>query len=139
MKVVIDTNVLVSAILRDRSPEQVVLFVLDNDKIEWVASQEIIAEYLEVLCRPKFRLPTDILNLWSERLKRAIIVVEAPGVIVDFPRDPKDARFLACALASQADFLITGDRDFSGAQAILSTRIVSVSQFQALIPEHDSD
>jgi predicted nucleic acid-binding protein len=41
MRVVIDTNVLVSAILRDRLPEKVLLFIVGRQDFEWVASAEI--------------------------------------------------------------------------------------------------
>lgn len=40
MKIVIDTNVVVSAVLRDRIPETVILFVIGNPEFEWVASRE---------------------------------------------------------------------------------------------------
>lgn len=56
MRVVIDTNVLVSAVLRDRDPEFVIQFIVDHSEFKWVVSQEILAEYKEVLSRPKFRL-----------------------------------------------------------------------------------
>ena len=48
---------------------------------------------------------------------------------MDFPRDRKDAKFLACALADKADFLITGDRDFTEVETLGNTEIVSVSCF----------
>ena len=56
MKIIVDTNVLVSAILRDRDPELVIQFIVKHPDFEWVASPEILAEYQAVLARPKFRL-----------------------------------------------------------------------------------
>jgi uncharacterized protein len=132
MKVVVDTNVVVSAILRDRLPEKVLLFILARPDFEWVASPEILAEYCEVLHRPKFALPDSILSQWDERFRSAI--AEWPVEIsVSFPRDISDAKFLACALAADADFLITGDRDFTEARKIGRTKIISVSQFHELV------
>jgi predicted nucleic acid-binding protein len=52
MKVVIDTNVLVSAILRDRTPEAVLTYVIENPTVEWCASAAIVDEYIGVLERP---------------------------------------------------------------------------------------
>jgi len=49
VKIVIDTNILVSAILKDRVPEDVLLFITDTPEFEWIASEEILAEYKEVL------------------------------------------------------------------------------------------
>ncbi len=59
MKVVIDTNVLVSAALKDRDPEDVILYVATQPDIEWVVSPRILQEYKEVLLRRKFSLPGD--------------------------------------------------------------------------------
>ena len=47
-------------------------------------------------------------------------------------RDPKDARFLACALAARADYLITGDKDFSSAQPLPHTTVITVRDFVRL-------
>ncbi len=57
MKVVIDTNVLVSAIIKDKTPEKVILFIVEHPDIEWVVTRKIIKEYKNVLSRPKFNLP----------------------------------------------------------------------------------
>ena len=132
MRVVVDTNVVVSAILRDRLPERVLLFIIAQPDFEWVASPEILTEYREVLRRPKFSLPDSVLLRWEERFHAAI--AEWPITItVAFPRDVKDAKFLACALASGADFLITGDHDFTAARKLGHTKILSVSQFDELV------
>jgi len=132
MRVVVDTNVVVSAILRDRLPEKVLLFIIGQPDFEWVASPEILTEYREVLRRPKFALPDSLLSEWDERFRSAI--AEWPVEIsVPFPRDVKDAKFLACALAADADFLITGDLDFSEARKLGNTKIISVSQFDELV------
>ncbi|HCE66987.1 MAG: putative toxin-antitoxin system toxin component, PIN family [Geobacteraceae bacterium GWC2_55_20] len=134
MRIVIDTNILVSAILKDRDPEAVILFVAECDDMEWIVSSEILTEYREVLSRPKFRLPTDILHAWFSLLDR-ITVVWPVDLSIDFPRDQKDAKFLSCSIVSGADYFITGDRDFSQAQKLLSTTILSVSQFKRLVCE----
>jgi putative PIN family toxin of toxin-antitoxin system len=49
MKVVIDTNVLVSAVLKGRVPRNFIQFIFDNTDWQWIASEEIIVEYKEVL------------------------------------------------------------------------------------------
>ena len=130
MRVVVDTNVVVSAILRDRNPEKAIFHLVENPECEWVASEEILAEYREVLRRPRFGLSPDILARWDERFRCAIAVwpVTTPA---DFPRDQKDAKFLACALASEADFLLTGDRDFEDAKDFQNVKSISVGSFVA--------
>jgi putative PIN family toxin of toxin-antitoxin system len=132
MKVVIDTNVVVSAILRDRLPEKVLLFILAQADWEWVVSPEIATEYREVLGRPKFGLPADILSQWEERFRSAVAIWPVETA-VSFPRDVKDAKFLACALAAEADFFITGDRDFTEVLKLGKTKIISAAQFEELV------
>lgn len=129
MKVVIDTNVLVSAILKDRDPETVLLFVAESDDMEWIVSPEIMTEYRQVLSRPKFSLSEDALQAWFSVIDRFTVCCQV-DLAIDFPRDQKDAKFLSCAIVAGADYLITGDRDFSQAQKLLSTTILSVSQFE---------
>jgi putative PIN family toxin of toxin-antitoxin system len=134
MRVVIDTNVLVSAVLKDRDPEAIILFVAERDDMEWIVSPEIMTEYREVLSRPKFGLPDDIRQNWFDLLD-ALTVTFDVDLDIDFPRDSKDAKFLACAVTAGADYFVTGDRDFSEAQKLLSTTILSVSQFKKLVCE----
>jgi uncharacterized protein len=132
MKVVIDTNVLVSAVLKGRVPKAVIQFIFDNPDWEWIVSFEIVAEYKEVLSRPKFKLTDEVRNSWFEIIDTFATLINV-NVSIDFPRDTKDAKFLACAVASEADFLITGDSDFNQAQTLLNTTIISVSLFNKLV------
>jgi len=94
MRVVIDTNVLVSAALKGRDPELVVLFVAGNPDFEWIASMEILDEYVNVLSREKFGLSDEIKDRWRSLLLQAKSCVKTINT-VDFPRDQKDAKFLA--------------------------------------------
>ncbi|MDD5323454.1 MAG: putative toxin-antitoxin system toxin component, PIN family [Methylococcales bacterium] len=132
MKVIVDTNVLVSAIICDNIPEQVIMWIVSQPVIEWVATAEIVREYKDVLQRKKFNLPSDVIDSWLSLLDEELVLV-SPKMEVNFPRDVKDAKFLDCALESNADIFITGDRDFSEAQALISTQIMSVSQFKLFI------
>ncbi len=132
MKVLIDTNVLVSAALKDRIPEEVILFVVAHTDVQWIVSPEIMAEYKEVLGRAKFGLSQEIQHKWFDLLDIFTTAVQVDATI-DFPRDRQDAKFLACALAVQADFFVTGDRDFSQAQKLINTTIISASLFKKLV------
>lgn len=132
MKVVIDTNVLVSAVLRDRDPEAVILFVLEQDDFTWVVSDAILTEYRNVLARKRLGIPDLIQQRWLKLIGPLTSIVSVDQTI-SFPRDPKDAKFLACALSARAEFLIAGDRDFSEARRLVSTKILSISQFKRLV------
>ncbi|MBD2725729.1 putative toxin-antitoxin system toxin component, PIN family [Nostoc sp. FACHB-892] len=132
MKVVIDTNVLVSAVLKGRVPRDVIQFIFDNPDWQWIVSEEIIVEYKEVLSRSKFKLTDEIRGEWFEIIDTFLTLINV-NFEVDFPRDRKDAKFLACAMAAEADFLITGDSDFNQAQTLVNTTIISVSLFNKLV------
>lgn len=132
MKVLIDTNVLISAALRDRTPEEVILYVASQVDYSWIVSNAILTEYRSVLRRPRFALPESILVRWDTIFDAFTTVIDVP-MLADFPRDQGDAKFIACAVASGADFLITGDRDFEEARKLMTTTILSVSAFKRLL------
>nr|VFK67393.1 MAG: hypothetical protein BECKUNK1418G_GA0071005_11403 [Candidatus Kentron sp. UNK]VFK72758.1 MAG: hypothetical protein BECKUNK1418H_GA0071006_11373 [Candidatus Kentron sp. UNK] len=128
MKIVIDTNILVSAVIRDGLPERVLLWCLGQPEVVWLVTPNIVDEYLEVIRRPKFALSGATIAWWSALLASDTRLIR-PGFLIDFPRNRKDAPFLACALSGGADYLITGDGDFTDAQAIISTKIISARRF----------
>jgi len=131
MNVLVDTNVVLSAALRDRLPERVVLYVATRADCRWLVTPEIVREYIDVLNRPKFNLPAAVVEHWSELIGMRTVLVAGAPTDVSFPRDPKDAPFLAAALASDADYLISGDKDLLSVRGTLATRIVTVAEFVA--------
>lgn len=138
MKIIVDTNVLISAILRDRDPELVIQFIVEHADFEWVASPEILAEYQAVLARPKFRLSQEIQDAWTTLLIAAIAPIEV-DITVDFPADPKDAMFLSCAITTDADFIITGDTDLLNADLAIKTSVVNVNTFKMAFYDAQGD
>lgn len=131
MRIVVDTNVLVSAVLRGRVSREVIQFIIDASDCEWIVSLDILIEYKEVLSRPKFKLTQEVIEEWWGVFDTVLMLVEV-DLDTDFPRDRKDAKFLACAIVSDADFLITGDRDFTEVENLERTRIISIALFKEL-------
>ncbi len=132
MKVIIDTNIFISAVIRDRLPERILIMIARRDDIEWVVTEAIVAEYKQVLARPKFTIPKEELAKQFAFIDKFTVRIES-DVIIDFPRDRKDAKFLACAKAVKADYLVTGDRDFSEARQLTATRIASAVEFAQIL------
>ena len=125
-RVVIDTNVLVSALLTDRGAEASVLDFVASGQLLWCVSEAVLAEYRLVLNRPKFRHidPTKIVAaLTLARKGRLAIVTET----ITFSPDDPDNRFLECAEAANANFLITGNKRHFPAQW-KSTKIVNARE-----------
>lgn len=111
--VVIDTNVLVSALItrNENSPTVRILRFLANGNIVPVYSEEIIREYNDVLRRKKFRLPENIIiNLLKDIMDNGLEITELAEVDEVMP-DPKDVVFYAVTLSAQDKeaFLVTGN------------------------------
>lgn len=137
MKILIDTNILISAILRDKDPETVILWIVSQEDWQWIVTPQILSEYKDVLSRERFAIPPEILHSWYIFLDRFTTVVDVAQTI-EFPRDPKDAKFLSGAIAVQADYFVTGDKDFTEAEKFLNTIILSVPLFKKLIVDSDT-
>lgn len=129
MRVLVDTNVVLSAALRDRDPETVVLWIVRTPGVEWIATRDILREYLTVLRRPKFGLSAGVLERWDHLIAAAVQVLPDPPP-VPWLGDAGDAMFVACAAAAAADVLITGDRGVLEAGRLGQTLILTVAQFK---------
>jgi predicted nucleic acid-binding protein len=107
MTILIDTSVLVSAALRDRIPERVVLFVATNAEYRWMVTPDILNEYASVLARPKFGLSAEALQHWSELIACGQFLFPNLLWTSIFPAIPKMrhfwlARLLLQSISSQA-------------------------------------
>ncbi|MFZ1042168.1 MAG: putative toxin-antitoxin system toxin component, PIN family [Anaerolineales bacterium] len=92
MKVVIDTNVLLSAALRDKFPEAVIIWIVEHDDWEWVVSEDILNEYQEVIQRERFGLPRQAIEKWISITANLTSLMDV-NLEFEFPRDQKDAKF----------------------------------------------
>ena len=111
MRVVLDTNVLVSALItKGTPPDQLYQAWLRND-IELVTSAAQIDEVSEVLSRPKLHKyvdPDEAAQMISAIHLRAIVLDDIP--VPKRSPDPKDDAILAAAVAGQAELLVSGDK-----------------------------
>ena len=108
MRVVLDANVYISALLVGRGCEEI-LTLGRTGVIQVLSSSEIIDEVASVL-RRKFRWsPADIRPFLDEASDLCRMIPFDPAE-VEFPADPADAKILACAVAGKADVIVTGDR-----------------------------
>lgn len=129
MRVVLDTNVLVSALLfTGISAELVPLW--QKGAITVLLSREILEEYLRVLAYPKFELSEgEIRGLLEEELLPFVQIIK-PGIRVRVvKRDPSDNKFVECAVAGKADVLISGDKALLTIKHYRRVRIQTPAQF----------
>ena len=137
MKVILDTNVLVSALISAGNPSLILEKVIESDSIQVCLSTLIFEEYLEVLARPKFqKSPGFIENatLVLHFLKTHSLSFE-PKRKVELLKDKSDNKFLELALESKADFLITGNSQDFKIATFRNTKIVTPKEFVDLIPK----
>jgi len=111
VRIVVDTNVLVSALItRGTPPDQLYQAWLRNE-IELVTSTVQIDELVDVLSRPKLRKyvdPADATELVSDIRLRAIVIRDMP--VQRRSPDPKDDAILAAAIAGEAELEVSGDK-----------------------------
>jgi putative PIN family toxin of toxin-antitoxin system len=129
VKVVVDTNVLVSALLFGGKPGKLIP-LWQRATIRPVASKEIIDEYLRVLTYPKFKLAEEDINflLYREILPYSEVadVEPCPRII---KKDPEDDKFMRCALAGKAKWIISGDRHLLAFKTYQKIKILTPSDF----------
>ena len=131
IKVVIDTNVVVSATLVDHGPSAGILNLATNRKVQTCVSPAILAEYEKVLRRPRLKLdPARITGLMA--LIRSTSTEVFPSGTLKISKDEADNRFYECAEAAAADYLITGNtQDFSKDHG--TTKIITPRNFIDLV------
>jgi len=134
MRAVIDTGVLVSALIRKQGTTGDVLRALRDGRFTVIYTTDIVVEIIDVLGRAKFRAkyniePDDITTLVNLIRVRGELVV--PNKKVTACRDPKDDKFLEAAIAAQADCIVSGDADLLDMTPFQETPILRPAEFLA--------
>ncbi len=132
MRIVFDTNVLVSAILWSGAPQKVVAAAIAREDTI-LASEALFHELKNVLFRPKFapkfaRSGTTPQAAFDELLGTAELVEPAevpPGIV----RDEKDRFILACAVGGRADTIVSGDKDLVVLSVYEGIPVMTADQF----------
>ena len=132
MRVVVDTNVLISALIRQQGGAGQVLRRVQDKRFTLIYTIPLLIELVEVLNRPtiynKYHLQSDdivaLINLI--RLRGELV---SPHHQVDICRDPKDYHILEAAIDGQADTIVSGDADLLELKAFESIPILSVTEF----------
>jgi len=141
MRVLIDTNVWISALINKLGFPARVLQALKDERFEPIISQVLVKELREVLSRPRlwYVEEQDIEELIT-LLKDRAIWVEPPGEL-HLCRDPDDDLALETALIGRAQYMVTRDDDLKRDLELLKrmeeqgVNVLSVSQFLALLEE----
>lgn len=131
-KIVLDTNVWVSALLWGGKPAEIVLATEEN-KVTTFVSEQIISEITQVLGYPKLKNTYPALGLRSSDLIESILrvtkfvqVTENINVVKEHPADDK---FVECASAAKANYIVSGDKHLLKIGSYKKVQIISVNDF----------
>jgi len=131
IRVVLDTNIVVSALLQPLGPPAQVFVLAIGGAIQLCISGEIYAEYEEVLSRPRFQRPEEVVAGTFQAIRDKSLWVR-PTDTLHVCSDPDDDIFLECAQAARADYIVTGNlKHFPTSWG--GTRIVSPKDMLDLI------
>ncbi|MFM9913378.1 MAG: putative toxin-antitoxin system toxin component, PIN family [Methylophilaceae bacterium] len=118
MLAVIDTNVLVSAMLTTDGTSAQVLGAIRQGKLEPVLSHDIFLEYVKVLNRPKFGFDQSQVASLLEDMTTLALFVKSPLRAMSNLPDPDDACFIAAALSAACPVITGNARDFPASTGV---------------------
>jgi hypothetical protein len=129
INIVIDTNVVISALLFGGTPGKLTE-LWKKGLIRPLLSAEIMTEYLRVLAYPKFKLSEEEINyiIHQEILPFFKVVKSIPGPSI-IKKDPDDDKFIQCAEAGNAKTIISGDQHLLALKSYHGITILTPTQF----------
>ena len=126
VRAVIGTNVLVSALIHDGKPRELVLELFDRHTV--ILSRQMLAELADVAGRDKFPVTSVQVERFLSSLVRIAKVVPDNALFKEVAKDPDDDVVLNTAYAGKADYIVTGDKHLLTLNNFKKTKIVTVNQ-----------
>ena len=128
-RVVLDTNVLVSALLFKGALSRLVE-LWQKGKMIPLISRETFEELTTVLHYPKFFLSKDEMkSIIEHEILPYFEIIEVDKSVKGVCRDPGDDKFISCAISASADCIVSGDKDFCDLRQYKTVKIISASDF----------
>ena len=134
LRLVIDTNVVVSAAVKPEGLQRTVVLLAMTKPALWYVSEPILSEYSAVLARPELKIRKGLRQQLFQLIKNKTRLVK-PLPLAQIAFDAADNMFIECADAARADYLVTGNqRHFP--KFWKKTKIISSSEFLNVIAPH---
>lgn len=130
-RVVIDTNVLVSAFISNGKSRKLVLKLLEEHTV--ILSSQMLAELADVLSRDKFFVTTSQVDRFISILVRKAQMVSVHSISKIILEDPDADIVLNTALSGKADYIVSGDKHLLKVACYKKMQIVSVNEFIQII------
>jgi len=127
VKVLIDTNIIVSALLFGGKPGEILKLVITK-RIEAATSPPLLAELLDVLAK-KFSFSKKTLKLTERKIKQSFTIVYPTKQINILKDNNPDNRVLEAALEGNCSYIITGDKELLELNTFKRIRIINAHQF----------
>jgi putative PIN family toxin of toxin-antitoxin system len=134
LRLVIDTNILISAAIKPAGLQRTVLLLAITRPARLYVSRPILGEYSEVLGRPELRIRKGLRQQLLQLIKNHSYTV-VPTRRLDVTSDPDDNMFLECADAARADYLVTGNQKHFP-RFWKNTKIITTREFISLTAPH---
>jgi putative PIN family toxin of toxin-antitoxin system len=128
MIIVLDTNVIVSGILRPYSKAAAILRLVATGTIKLAYDLRILSEYQDVLSRPKFPFTREDTNTFLDQVEKEGVLVSVIPLRFRLS-DPDDEPFLEVALAARTEAMITGNKRHFPRKEYQGTKILSPAEF----------
>ncbi len=140
IRVVLDTNVIVSAILSPEGPSaRIIRHVLDDD-VSFAISPHILDEVYRVIRYPKLvkllqrhGLGTEEVDCIIGKLGEIALITQYEPALDVILEDPADNKFLSCAVECEADYIVSGDRHLADMKEYLGIAIVDPATFLSIL------
>jgi putative PIN family toxin of toxin-antitoxin system len=127
MRIVIDTNVIASAVFFGGRPYQLLRYIMEN-YVEVVASKEIVDEYEEIILRLQQKYPAITTKIpFHDILAKLEIIRVSSDIHVS--RDPDDDKFISCAVDGKCLYIVSGDSDLVSIGKYEGIEILTVADF----------
>lgn len=126
LKVILDTNVLISSILFGGKPRKIIKHVQEGN-ITPIISPVLLAELIDVLVK-KFQFAPDKLLLVEDLIKENFMLVN-PSITISIISDKDDNRVLEAAIEGGCNYIVSGDQDLLKLKSFQNVKIVTPDTF----------
>lgn len=137
MKATLDTNIVISRYLTPNGPPGQVFEAARATQFEMVVSGVLLEEYRKSFLKPRLvalhqMTEREIANVVTEIEEFSVFAVPVPPFATEAP-DPKDNMVLDCAIAGNADYIVTGDKGLLQLEEYRGIRIITAIEFLAIL------
>ena len=143
LRIVLDANVIISALIRpDSAPGRILRAAVEGKAVHLVTSAPLLEELRAAIDYPRLQRYLKMIKQDKEEFVILLEQIADPFNIVDYPthgicRDPDDERYLQTALVGRVDYIVSGDRDLLELRAVEHVSIVAPADFERILNKHN--